>query len=84
MQRSNKIEQTVIMLDTGGFAGETFVSGFGGFAQEDSYTASTSCAEFTKWETNTPTPQLHFIDVQFSVWLIELWRIPLDLSHASL
>jgi hypothetical protein len=41
MQRSSKIEQTVIMLDTGGFAGETFVSGFGGFAQEDSYTAST-------------------------------------------
>jgi hypothetical protein len=34
MQRSSKIEQTVIMLDTGDFAGETFVSGFGGFAQE--------------------------------------------------
>ncbi len=72
------------MLDTGGFAGETFVSGFGGFAQEDSYTASTSCAKFTKWETNTPIPRLHFIDFQFSMWLVKLWRIPLDLSHASL
>ncbi len=72
------------MLHTGGFAGEAFVSGFGGFVQEDSYTTSTSHAEFTKWEANTPNPQLHFIDVQFRVWLVELWRMPLDLSHASL
>jgi hypothetical protein len=34
------------MLDTGAFPGEAFVSGFGGFMQEDS-TAGTSPAQVT-------------------------------------
>jgi hypothetical protein len=64
------------MLDTGSFAGEAFVSSFGGFVEEDS-TACTSPSH--KWETILPFHNCTSLMASL-VWLLKFWRIPLDVA----